>query len=224
MNPKTITGIARVPGSGIGPFAATMLERLDLVLRLGFWEYRTEPMSEEVIPGFSRRVRLHRSRRGAFWSEGRFVVDVARRSDLRASWEDARAHIAQARATAAQCGDGYWILTERSISPDVAANLRRLLPYQERWFDEVVTQTLIDTLLPGVPMTLGILQRRVVALGHSAKQVEGDLMHLLARRIIWADLTRPLGRGTLLNHASPTLPRSPRGSDPRNPPPWIGYG
>lgn len=224
MNPQTFTGFAKAPGTGIVPFAATMLERLDLVLRLRFWEYRTEPMSEEVIPGLSRRVRLHRSRRGAFWKEGRFVVDVVRRSDLHAPWGEVRARVAQARASAARCGDGYWILTDRSVSAEVAANLRRLLPYQERWFDEAVTQALIDAMLPGAPMTMGILLRRVTALGYSPRQVEGDLMHLLARRIVWADLNQPLGWGTLLKYGSPRSPQPPRGSDPRNPPPWIGYG
>ncbi len=205
-------------------FTATMLDRLDLVFRFMFWEFRMELVDGTLIPGLSRRVQVHREENRPFWEAVSFTVDVVRRTDLQAHWRTARVNILHARADATTVGRRYWILSDRAISATTAANVRRLLPYHRWPFNEAVTQALYDALPPGSCITVGILLRRMIALGHPPQQVEGDLLHLLSRRTVQFDLTRPLGPGSLVLRPWPRPRRSPKQSVQRTPPPWVDCG
>lgn len=209
--------------------AITLTQRLEVLLRYLLWACRIEPAGPGLVPGRSRRVLVHREDGTFFWKAHSFVVDAVPRAVLAEHWPLARGRAVQAREEAWADGQSYFILTDRSLTETVAANMSRLAAHQHWRFNDDVIEALLGELTPGQPMTLGVLVARVARRGFPRHQIEGDALRLLAFRTLIADLSQPLGPGALvLRPRHPccySIERSDAGSGApvrRIPPPWIG--
>lgn len=220
---------APLPALRTDSLVSALIRRLEVLLRYRLWTCRLESVDPGLVPGRSRRVRVHRADNSFFWTAHSFVVDVIPRTALVERWLSARERAVRARNDAWAAGQSYFILTDRSLTETVAANMSRLVAHQSWAFNDDVIEAVLNALTPGVPMTLGILEARVARTGFPRRQIAGDVLRLLAYRTLIADLRQPLGPGSwVLRPRHPwcyAIERPGEVSEApvrRIPPPWIG--
>lgn len=113
------------------------------------------------------------------------LVEIKYRADLRVQWARLRPAFEAARRT----GERFRIVTESTIRGPLLDNARRLVPLRDAPLDEVVAHRALTAARSLTAPTFGVV---VSSASEDRAQALGAVWRLIARGLLYADLTRPV--------------------------------
>lgn len=138
------------------------------------------------------------------------LIEVKPRKVLFDQWKELKPKFMAARKYAAG-KERQWrfvILTEQEIRPKtILPNLKFLRPHLRRQPDPAWAVALLDEMRRKKECTVDALMRRLCPDVSQHSGIISNLWNLIATRQIWVDLTLPLGKMSVLRHASDPDPR-----------------